>query len=69
MKSSTLRLVGNVAYMGEMRNVNKTVISKVEGDGLLKRSRHMWQDNIEMDVKETGCNGVKCILLVQDKEK
>jgi hypothetical protein len=52
-----------------MKNVNKTVISKVKGDGLLKRSRHMWQDNIEMDVKETRCNGVKWILLVQDKDQ
>jgi hypothetical protein len=41
MKSGTLRWVGNVAYMGKMRDVNETVISKVEGDGLLKRFTHV----------------------------
>jgi hypothetical protein len=68
MKSSTLRWVGNVAYKGAMGNVNETVIGKVEGNGPLRRPRHTRQDNIKMDLKERGCNGVKWILLVQDKD-
>jgi hypothetical protein len=35
-----------------MRNVYKILVGKPEGKTSLRRSRHRWEDNIKMDVKE-----------------
>jgi hypothetical protein len=32
-----------------------------------KLQRHRWEDNIEMDPREVGCDSVGWILLVQDR--
>jgi hypothetical protein len=33
----------------------------------LGRLRHRWEDNIKMDLRETGIDGVNWILLAQDR--
>jgi hypothetical protein len=38
-----------------------------EGKRPLGRSRHRWEDNIKMDLRETGINGVNWIQLAQDR--
>jgi len=38
---------GNVARMGEKRNVYVVVVGKAEGKRPLGRSRHTWKDNIK----------------------
>jgi hypothetical protein len=38
--------------MGEMRNIYKIFVGKLEGKRPLGRPRRRWEDNIRMDVKE-----------------
>jgi hypothetical protein len=35
----------------------------------LGRSRHIWEDNIKMDLYKKGCGGVGCIDPAQDRDK
>jgi hypothetical protein len=35
----------------------------------LERSRHRWEDNIKMDLKETGSGSVDWIDLIQDRDQ
>jgi hypothetical protein len=37
-----------------------------EGKRPLGRQRRRWVDNIKMDLREIGCDGMDCIDLVQD---
>jgi hypothetical protein len=41
-----------------MRNAYKILIGKVGGRRPLGRSRHIQEDNTEMDLKEIGCEGM-----------
>jgi hypothetical protein len=41
--------------------------SKLEGKRLLGRPKLRWQDNIKMDLKETVCESVDCIQVVQGR--
>jgi len=56
--------VGHEALMGEMRNFCNILIGKPEGKRSLGRSRRRWKDNIRMDLREIGWEGVDCIYLV-----
>jgi hypothetical protein len=40
--------------MGEMRNAHNILVGRPEGKRLLGRPRHRWEDNIRMDLRETG---------------
>ena len=33
------------------------------------RTRHIWEDNIKMDLQDLGCWGVDRIELVQDRDR
>jgi hypothetical protein len=46
--------------MGESRGVYRVSVGKSERIG---RSRHRWEDNIKMDLKEMGCGGMDWINL------
>jgi hypothetical protein len=35
----------------------------------LARPKHRWEDNIRMDITETGCEGMKWMHLTQDSDK
>jgi len=41
-----------------MRNAYKILVRKPEGKRLLGRPRHRWEDNIGMDLREIGWEGV-----------
>jgi hypothetical protein len=48
-----------VARMGEVRNANKILVGKPEGNRLLRRPRRRGGgDIIRMDLREIGCEGV-----------
>jgi hypothetical protein len=51
---------------GEGRSV-RLLIGKPKGKRPLGRPWYMWEDNIKMDLKEKGINGVKWIGLAQDR--
>jgi hypothetical protein len=44
--------------MGEMRNTYKILVGNPEGKTPCRRSRNRWQDNIRLDLRETGWEGV-----------
>jgi hypothetical protein len=45
------------------------LVGKPEGRTPLGRPRHRWVDNIEMDLREIGWDGVDWIGLAQDRDK
>jgi hypothetical protein len=47
----------------------KTLSRKPEGQRLCGRPRNRWEDNITMDLREIGWEGVDRILLLQDAEQ
>jgi hypothetical protein len=67
IKSSRLRWAGHVACMGEGRDVYKVLVGKPKGKRPLRRPRHRWEDNIKLDLWETGINGANWIWLAQDR--
>jgi hypothetical protein len=40
--------------MGERRGAYRTLVGKLEGRRPLERSRHRWEDNTKMDLREVG---------------
>jgi hypothetical protein len=45
--------------MRDMRNAYKILVRKPEGKRPLRRSWHIWEDNIRMDLRERGWKDVK----------
>jgi len=58
IKSRRRGWTGHVARMREMRNPRKTEFGKPEGKRPLGRPRRGWKDNIRMDLREIGWEGV-----------
>jgi hypothetical protein len=44
--------------MGKMRNAYNTMVGKPEGKKQLGRTRQKWEDNIRIDHREIGWEGV-----------
>jgi hypothetical protein len=53
--------------MGQMRNTNKILIGKPEGKRLLGRPTRKWEDNIRMDLRQTGWEFA--VHLTQDRDQ
>jgi hypothetical protein len=51
---------------GEKRNAFKILVGKPEGKRSLRRPRRRWVDNIIIELREIGWDGVDWIDLVQD---
>jgi hypothetical protein len=47
--------------MGEKRNVYRILVGKPEGKRPLGRPRYRWVDNIKMDLREIGWDGMDWI--------
>jgi hypothetical protein len=69
IKSRRMKRAGHVTRMGEMINVCKILVGKSEGKRPLGRPRRIWEDNIKMDVKDIGWEGVDWIHLAQDRDR
>jgi hypothetical protein len=54
--------------MGEKRNAYRILVGKPEGKRSLGRPRRKWVDNIKMDLRETGWDGMDVIDLAQDRD-
>jgi hypothetical protein len=50
-----------------MRIVYRILIGKPEGKRPFGRRRHRWKDNVKMDLREIGWEGVDWIHLAQDR--
>jgi hypothetical protein len=64
IKSRRMRCAGQVAQMGEKRNVYRLLVGKPETKRPLGRPRRRWIDNIKMGLLEIGLSGVDWISLV-----
>jgi hypothetical protein len=55
--------------MGEKRNACRILVGKTEGKRLLGRPRRRWMDNIKMDLREIGWNGVDWMDMAEDRDQ
>jgi hypothetical protein len=53
--------------MGEGSGVYRVLVVRPEGKRPLGRPRYRWEDNIKMDLREIGIDGVNWNRLAQDK--
>jgi hypothetical protein len=67
MKARTIRWVGHVAHVEEMRNAYKILVRKSEG-GLRGRYRRRWEHNIRMDLREIRWEVMDWIHVAQDSD-
>jgi hypothetical protein len=65
-KSRRLRWVGHVARMGAKRTAHRILVGKPEGKRPLGRRR--WVDNIKMDHRAIGWDGVDWFDMAQDRD-
>jgi hypothetical protein len=69
INSRRMGWVGHVARMGETRNAYRILVGKTEGKRPLGRPRRRWVDNIKIELRETGCDGMDWIDLSQDRDQ
>jgi ribosome biogenesis protein Nip4 len=55
--------------MGEMRGVYNILVGRPEGRRPLERPKSRFEDNIKMDLRETGFGDVNWIHLTQDRDR
>jgi hypothetical protein len=53
--------------MGEGRGAYRVLVGRPEGKRPLGRPRHRGEDNIKMDLGETGIDGANWIRLAEDR--
>jgi hypothetical protein len=58
MKSRRMRWAGHVARRGDKWNAYRILMGKPEGKIPLGRPRRRWVDNIKMDLREIGWDGL-----------
>jgi hypothetical protein len=62
-------LAGHVARTRAKRNANRILMGKPEGKRPLRRPRRRWLDNIKIDLRETGWDGMDWIDVAQDRDQ
>jgi hypothetical protein len=55
--------------MGEKRNTYTILVGKPEGRRSLRRPRRRCVDNIKMDLREIGWDGVDWVDMAQDRDQ
>jgi hypothetical protein len=55
--------------MGEMRNADRFVVPTPGGKRPLGKSRHRWEGNIRMDLREKKVKRVDWVYLAQDRNQ
>jgi hypothetical protein len=66
--SRRVRWVGHVARRVQIKNAYKILIRKLEANRPLGRPRLILEENIRMDLREGGWEGVEWIHLAQDRD-
>jgi hypothetical protein len=54
---------------GEKRNAYRILVREPEGKRPLERQRRRWMDNIKIDLREIGRDGMEWINLSQDRDR
>jgi hypothetical protein len=68
-KSRRMRWAGHVARIGEKMNAYRILLGKPEGKRPLGRPRRRLVDNIKMDLREIGWDGMDWFNLAQDRDQ
>jgi hypothetical protein len=68
-KSRRIGWAGHVARIGETRNAYRILVGNPEGKRPLGRPRRRWVDNIKMDLREMGWDGMDWMDLAQDMDQ
>jgi hypothetical protein len=55
--------------MGEVRGAYNILVGRPKGRRPLGRPRRRWEDNVKMDLRETGFGNVGWIHLAQDRDR
>jgi hypothetical protein len=69
IKSRRLRWAAHVARIGERRGAFRALVGKPDGRRPFVRPRHRWKDDIKMDLREDGWEGMDWINLAQDRNR
>jgi hypothetical protein len=69
IKSRTMRWAEHVAQMGEKGNAYRILVGKPEGKRPLGRSRLRLVENIKMELREIGWDGMDWTDLAQDRDQ
>jgi hypothetical protein len=69
IKSRRMAWAGHVAGMWEMKYAYKILVGKSEGNRPFRRPRRRWENNVKMDLREIGLEGIDWIYLAQDKDR
>jgi hypothetical protein len=62
-------MCGACSTIGKNRSAYRISVGKLEGKRPLGRPRLMWADNIKMDLREIGWDGVDWINMAQDRDQ
>jgi hypothetical protein len=68
IKARWMRWAGHVAHIEKVRGAY-ILVGRPEGRRPLGRPRCRWEDNIKMDLRETGFGDVDWIHLAQDRDR
>jgi len=69
IKSRRMKWVGNVAQMGESRDVYRVLVGKTERKRPLGRPRRRWEDNIKIYLQKVGCWSKDWIDPAEDRDR
>jgi hypothetical protein len=64
-----MELAVYAAHIGTKRNAYRISMGKQEGKTLLGRPRHIWEDNIELDIRVVGCSFMDWTNLAQHRDQ
>jgi hypothetical protein len=68
-KSRRMRWPGHIGLMGEKRDAYRISVGKPEGKRPLGRPKRRWVDNIKIDLREIGWDGMDWIKLAQNRDQ
>jgi hypothetical protein len=69
IKARRMRWAGHVTRMGEVRGAYNILVGMPEGRRPLGRLRRRWEDNIKMNLWETGFGDVDWIHCARDRDR
>jgi hypothetical protein len=69
VKARRMRSAGHVARIGEVRGAYNILVGRPEGRRPLGKPRRRWEENIKMDLRQTGFGYVDWIHLAQDRDR
>jgi hypothetical protein len=69
IKSKRIRWTVHVARIGPNSHAYRILVGKPEGTRPLRRRRHGWVDNIKINIREIGWDGMDWTNLAEDRDQ